>query len=170
MSEKGIAKSNLIVIIAIIAVVIIVCFVMFKPKEKLEYYEAVGSSSYKGTLIEEYRIFKKMYKESGISNDMISSTTYTKYDILEHFNENYFSSKKVAVIAIYEDDAKEYIYSINDVIYNEDRTEVTIKYTDKEGGYLGTLGNVWYNYLFVELDGTVNSVNFVEDNSNSAEE
>ena len=68
------------------------------------------------------------------------------------------------MIVLYEDDSKDYLYTIDDVVYNEARTDVTIEYTYKHDGYAGTLDTAWYNYIFIELDSTVENVEFVHKN------
>ena len=109
---------------------------------------------------------KNLVKNSVLNETMSSSTTYEKHNILEYFNEEYFNeNKKVAVLVIYEDNSKEFIYGINDVIYNEDRTEVTVDYHYKIGTFADTFANTWHNYMFIELEPTVQNVNFVLNNS-----
>ena len=157
-------KKELIItiVVAIVVIGIAIFYNMSKPKA-VEYFLATSKSSEENKFIEEYRILKKMYKDKSLK-EMTSYKTFNKYDVSEYFNEEYFSDKKVAVVVLYEDDSKGYIYSIDEVIYNEARTEATIKYTYRDDGYAGPLNNAWYNYLFVEVDGTVENVNFVKEN------
>lgn len=163
-------KQNIIA--GIVIIVLVAGFALFNilsQKEPVEFFKVVGTKKHDNVLIEEFRIMKKISKDSELKADMSSSTTYEKRNVLEYFNEEYFTNKKVALVVLYEDTTKGYIQSIDDVIYNEAKTEATIKYTSKADGYEGTFGSAWYNYLFVELEGTVENVKFVLDN-NSAEE
>lgn len=160
-------KQNIIA--GIIIILLVAGFAIFNivtQKEPVEYFKTVGQKTYENGIIDEYRILKNLVKNSVLNETMSSSTTYEKYDILEYFNEEYFNqNKKVAVLVIYEDNSKEFIYGINDVIYNEDRTEVTVDYHYKIGTFADTFANTWHNYMFVELEPTVQNVNFVLNNS-----
>lgn len=165
MSDKGLAKSSIIIIVVLlIAVIGVVFFVLTNKEERVEYFQLKGYKKCDGVLIEDYKTFSKLAKEANLDTEMTSSVTYNRHVVLDYFNESYFNSKKLAAIATYEDTSKNYIYSIDEVIYNEERTSVTIKYTDKTDGYSGTLGSTWQNYMFVELEPTVTSVNFVKEN------
>lgn len=157
-------KSELvIIIIAIVAVIGIAVFFAATRQEPVEFFTVTSKTKIENTFIEDYKTFKKINKENSLKEEMTSSETYKKHNILEYFSEEYFNDKKAAVVVLYEDDSKGYIYSIDEVIYNESRTEATIKYTYRYDGYNGTLNSAWYNFLFVELDGTVTKVNFVEE-------
>lgn len=158
-------KQNIIA--GIIIIVLVIGFAIFNivtKKEPVEFFKVVGMKTYENSIIDEYRVLKNLVKSSELKEKMSSSTTYEKYDILEYFNEEYFQNKKVAVLVLYEDNSKEYIYGINDVIYNEARTEVIIDYHYKIGTFADTFANTWQNYLFVELEPTVENVNFVLNN------
>lgn len=166
--EKGIKKVKQNIIAGIVIILLVAGFAIFNivtQKEPVEYFNVVGIKSYENTIIDEYRILKNLVKNSELKENMSSSTTYEKHNILEYFNEEYFQNKKVAVLVLYEDNSKEYIYGINDVIYNEARTEVTIDYHYKIGTFADTFANTWHNYMFVELEPTVENVNFVLNNS-----
>lgn len=158
-------KQNIIA--GIVIIVLVAGFAIFNilsQKEPVEYFSVTGQKNYGNALIDEYRILKNMVKDCGLKESMSSSTTYKRHNILEYFNEEYFTNKKVAVVVLYEDNSKDYLYGINDVVYNEDKTEVTITYTYKIGTFADTFANTWYDYMFVELESTVENVNFVLDN------
>lgn len=159
-------KQNIIAGIVIIALV--TCFAIYNiatQKKPVEYYITTGYGTYDNTIIDEYRIFQKMFKNASLKETMSNSITYEKENVLEYFNEEYFQNKKVAVLVVYEDNAKEYIYGINEVVYNDDKTEVTINYHYKVGTFADTYANTWNNFMFVELEPTVQNANFVLDNS-----
>lgn len=163
MSEKGMAKSSIVIILlAIVAIVGVFAYMVLNKVEPAEYFKLVGNKSYDNKIIEEYRIFKKMAKDCGLAEEMSNAITFKRHVALDYFNEEYFNNKNVAVLVLYEDTSKNYIYSIDKVTYNEAGTEATIEYTYKTDGYAGTLGNTWYNYLLVELDKTVENVKFVK--------
>lgn len=168
--EKGRNKVKQNIIAGIVIIVLVAGFAVFNiltQKQPVEYFLVTGMKNYESSLIEEYRILKNMVKDCGLKENITSSETYEKHNILEYFNEEYFTNKKVAVVVVYEDNSKDYVYSVDDVIYNDARTEATIKYTYKVGTFADTFATTWYNYMFVELDPTVENVNFVLDNSST---
>ena len=110
-----------------------------------------------------------MVSNSRLDKEMESTKTYKWHVVLEYFNEAYFAEKKVAIISTYADTSKDYVFSIDEVIYNETKTSATINYTDKVGGYAGTLDTSWENYMIVELEPTVTEVNFVMANKGVSE-
>ena len=159
-------KQNIIA--GIVIIVAVACFAIYNiatQKKPAEYFITTGYGSYDNTIIDEHRIFKKMLKDSNVKETMSNSITYEKHNILEYFNEEYFQNKKVAVLVLYEDNSKEFIYGINEITYNNDKTEATINYHYKVGTFADTFANTWNNYMLVELDSTVQNVNFVLDNS-----
>ena len=159
-------KHNIIA--GIVIIVLVACFAIFNiltEKQPVEYYTTTGIKDYGSALVEEHRIFKNMVKDCMLKETMSNSISYERENVIEYFNEEYFANKKLAVLPVYEDNSKEYIYSIDDVSYNEDKTEVTITYTYKVGTYADTFASTWYNYMFVELEPTVQDVNFVIDNN-----
>lgn len=162
MSEKGIAKSALIILV-IIVVGIIAIFLLGK-EEKLEYFRLKGYSRCEGVLIDNYKDFSKMASGARLNKEMESTKTYNWHVVREYFNEEFFANKKVAVISTYADTSKDYIFSIDEVIYNEEKTSATINYTDKVGSYAGTLDTSWENYMIVELEPTVTEIEFVKAN------
>lgn len=168
MSEKGMAKSTMIIVLLLI-VVGIVAFMFLGKEERLEYFHFKGYSGCDGLLIEDYKTFSKLATSSRFNKEMVSSTTYERHVVLDYFNEEYFTNKKIAVISTYEDTSKEYLYSIDEVIYNDTKTAATINYTDKIGGYAGTLDTSWENFMIVELEPTVTEVKFVKANKASTQ-
>ena len=66
---------------------------------------------------------------------------------------------------MYEDTSKDYMYSIDEVVYDSAKKEATIRYTYKYTTYAGTLDRTWYDYMFVELDKNVEHVIFENHNS-----
>lgn len=166
MENKGISKSSIIFIIVVIIIIIaILYFMFFNKREKLEYFSAQSSISVNNSFIQEYKDLNKIIKRNSMEEtNMVSQSTYKKYNILDYFNESFFEEKKLAIICLYEDDSKGYMSSIDDVIYNKDKTEATILYTYKNDGYAGNLTKTWNNYLFVALDGKVENVVFKLDN------
>ena len=162
--EKGIDEVKHNIIAGIVIIVLVACFALFNiltEKEPVEYFSVMGIKSSKNALIEEYRILKNLIKDSQLKPDMTSSITFEKQNILEYFNEEYFENKKMAMVVVYEDNTKDYEYSIDEIVYNEDKTEATIKYTYKVGTYLDTFVATWNMYMFVELEPTVENVTFV---------
>ena len=165
MRENGIVK--IIIAIVVIAIVGVLFFVISNKTKELEFFKTTGIKSMSNyLLVEDAKTLKNLIKEKGISNEIISSTTYSKYSLLERYNDEYFTTGKIAIIALYEDDSKGYIQSIDEVIYNKDRTSVTINYTNRDDGYAGRLSQVWHNYFIVELENTVDKVNYVKANLN----
>lgn len=170
MDNKGIAKSLIVIIIAVILIVVaIVYFAFFNSSEKVVYFIGESNLDSDNTLIDNFSKLSKLVREKKIDETISNATTYEKVNITEYFNEEYFSTKKLAVLVLYEDTSKGYMYSIDDIIYNDDRTEATIKYTYKNDGYAGRLTTSWYDYLFAEVDSTVENVNFVIDNGSEEE-
>ena len=101
-----------------------------------------------------------MTKKIGIGENL-ETNKYKKVNFSEQYNEEYFKEKKLAVIAVYEDDSKEYIHSVDSITYNSSKTEATINYTYKDDIYMGTLGNTWYTIMLVEIEPSVTTVNFI---------
>lgn len=167
MNEKGIAKAGIIIIVLVI--VAIVAIMLLGKNEKLEYFRTKGYSGCDGVLIDNYKDFSKLAAGSSLNKEMESAKTYNWHVILEYFNEEFFNEKKVAVISTYADTSKDYVFSIDEVIYDDTKTIVTINYTDKVGGYAGTLDNAWQNYMLVEVEPTVTQVNFVKANKGVSE-
>lgn len=158
-------KHNIIA--GIVIILAVACFAIYNiatQKEPVEYFSVVGYKSEENCIIDEYRILKNMTKNNQLKEHISSSKTFEKESILERFNEDYFLTKKLGLVVAYEDNSKDFEYHIDDVTYNEDKTEATITYTYKTGTYLDTFATTWYNYMFVELEPTVENVNFILDN------
>ena len=168
MSEKGLAKSAMVIIVVLV-VVAIGAFVFLNKEERLEYFNLKGYSRCTGVIFDNYKDFSKFAQKTSLNKEMVSSTTYERHVVLDYFNEEFFTNKKIAVISTYADTSKEYIYTIDEIIYNETKTSATINYTDKVGGYAGTLDTSWENYMIVEIEPTVTEVNFVKANKAVAE-
>lgn len=169
MNEKGIAKSTMVIIIVLLIAVLGIVFFVFNKDGKLEYFRLKGYSECEGVLIDNYKDFSKLVSDSKLDKEMESAKTYKWHVVLEYFNEAFFAEKKIAVISTYEDTSKDYVFSIDEVIYNETKTSATINYTDKVGGYAGTLDTSWENYMIVELEPTVTEVKFVKANKGVSE-
>ena len=160
-------KSKIIIIVvAMVAILGILFLVVSNQTKELEFFKTRGNKSLEGTLIEDVKSLKNLIKEKSINDEIISSTTYNKYSLSECYNEEYFTNGKIAIIGLYEDDSKGYIQTIDGVVYNEDRTSVTINYTNRDDGYAGRLSQTWYSYFVVELESTVKQINFVKTNLN----
>lgn len=156
-------KSEKIIIIAVVVVaIILVLFLAFGKKgDKFIYYKTKASKG-TNTLIEDMKTFEKIASNTGIKTEIEKSTDFSKSQLSNVFNDEYFQSKKVAVIYTYEDTSKSYMYSVDNVEYNKEKTIATITYTDKAGEYLGPLKNSWYNCMLIELEPTVTEVSFVK--------
>ncbi len=160
MDSKKIGAIVVIILIAIVAVVGIMFIGENQNKTVgIETYTGKAGKSFEEKLIKNYKEMRKFTKEASIE---VASKNYESINLLETFNEDYFKTKKIAVISIYEDNASVYEYHVDDVKYNEDKTIATIDYTNKNSGYSGTLTNSWTNCIIVELEGTVTAVNFNE--------
>lgn len=154
-------KQNIIA--GIVIIVAVACFAIYNvvtQKEPVEYFSVVGYKSEDNMMIDEFRILKNMLKNSQLKEDVTSSKTFEKDKILERFNEEFFKNKKLGLVVVYEDNSKDFEYHIDEVTYNETMTEATITYTYKTGTYLDTFASTWYNYMFVELEPTVENVKF----------
>ena len=151
-----------IIVIIVIAVIAIVAIVLLNNTSKenngLNYYVATINKDFDNKLIKNYSDFRKFTRELSITE---MKKNYQNYDALEVFNEEYFNTNKVAVLGITEDNASNYVYEINSVDYNEDKTKVTINYTLDVSGYNGSVTSSWINCFIIEVEGTVTSVEFV---------
>ncbi len=168
MENKGIAKNSIVTIVVIIIFIIgIIFFVFLNKDKKIEYFIVKASKSSENILIEDYSTISKICKNNSINEKMENKANFEKHNVLDYFNEDYFKEKKLALISVYEDNSKFYIYFIKDVVYNKDKTEATIKYTYKTDGAAGIFKSSWYNYMFVELNKSVEKVVFQLDNENT---
>lgn len=156
------AEIIIIVIVAVIAIVAVIYFSMSNKKETFVYGIAEANSSAPNTLIEDYKSYKRFINQIRVNDEI--KIDYKKKSMKERYTEEFFNTKKLAAIVVAEDTSKDYFYDIIDVIYNEDRTQATVKYMYIVGGYAGPLTGGWYKCMMVELDNTVTNVNFVIDN------
>ena len=162
MENEGMKKSTLIIIgvIAVIVIAILFLFV-FRKDEPVEYYITTSGTKVENTLIEDYKTFAKMLKNNGINDEIKNKITFKKVSLEETFKQDLFNNKKLALVCVYEDTSKDYTYSIDSVTYNEDKTVATVNYTYMIGTFADVLSNTWYNYMFVELENSVEKVEFV---------
>lgn len=160
MDKKKVITIVAIVLVAILAIVAI-ANMNGKNNDKLglECYKGKVSKVFENKLINNYKEMKKFIKETGAST---ATKAYESYNIPEKFNEEYFQTQKVAAISIYEDNTSYYEYHVDNIKYNEDNTIATIEFTNKKSGYDGNLSSSWVNCILVELEGTVEKVDFVE--------
>ena len=161
-SNSSIIKSTLIIIaIVVIVVITALCFKILKKEKKVEYNLTTSNIQAENTLFKDYKTFKKFSDNKKMEDIMTNKVTFKKNSLNETYTEEFFKNKRLALVAVYEDTSKDYIYSIDDLTYNEDKTEATITYTYKVGTFADVLSSTWYNYMFVELENTVEHVNFV---------
>lgn len=159
-------QKKVMIAVVIVAVLVVGYFILFKEEEKVEYYLTTASTDVENTLFKDYNSFKKFYdKVSDLNDTLENKATYKKSSLSETYTEDFFNEKRLALVSVYEDTTKDYIYSIDKVEYNSDKTEVTITYTYTYTTYADVLSKTWYDYMFVELENTVETVNFVKDNS-----
>lgn len=166
MGNNGGMKKSTIIAIAVIAVIVIIilCCTVFKKESKVEYNLTKSLVSSENTFFKDYKSFKKFADSKKIEDTMTNKVTFKKSSFAETYTEEFFNDKKLAVVVVYEDTSKDYMYSIDKLEYNDDKTEVTIKYTYKYGTFADVLSSTWYNYMFVELPSSVEHVNFQKDN------
>lgn len=158
-----IKKIMPIIVVVLIAIVVIVGIIFLGNSKKetvgIAVYTGRTSKSFDNKLIKDSKEMRKFVREISMES---ASKNYESFNLLETFNEDYFKTKKVAVISIYEDDASVYEYQVNDVKYNEDKTIATIDFTNIKSGYSGSMTTSWINAMIIELEGTVTSINFNE--------
>ena len=106
------SEKIIIVVVAIVAIVVIVYFGFLKNENKFVYYTVKGSTSTR-ELIENYKDFDKLAKEAKLKDEITNAIDFSKSELLDTFNEEYFTNKKVAVISAYEDTSRAYMYSID---------------------------------------------------------
>lgn len=160
MDRNMIIKIVVIVVVAIVAIFGINYIGKLNSNETtVEIYTGRISKEFDEKFVKDYKEMKKFIKEVSLGS---LTKGYQTYNATEVFNEEFFKDKKIAAISIYEDNTAFYEYHVDDVIYSEDRTMVTVKYTNKSSGYDGTLTSSSYKCMIVELEGTVTNVNFIE--------
>ncbi len=154
-------NSKKIIIIGVIIIAIIaIILVIINRKPNLNYTIGRSNVGTDGVLISSKKELDDLTKKIGIGENL-ETNKYKKVNFSEQYNEEYFKEKKLAVIAVYEDDSKEYIHSVDSITYNSSKTEATINYTYKDDIYMGTLGNTWYTIMLVEIEPSVTTVNFI---------
>ena len=157
--ETGDSKKTIIIGIIIIAVIVAILLIINK-KTELSYTIGRSDEGTEGILISSKKELDTLNKKISI-NDALETNKYKKATLSDRYNDYFFNEKKLAVIAVYEDDSKEYIHSIDEVKYSSDKTSATINYTYKPDIYLGPLGNTWYTIMLVEIEPEVTSVDFI---------
>lgn len=157
--ETDNSKKIAIIGIIIIAIVVILLLIINR-KPDLTYTIGRSNKETNGVIISSKKELDDLNKKIGIGENL-ETNKYKKTTLSERYSEDFFKEKKLAVIAVYEDDSKEYIHSIDEVKYNKNNSSATINYTYKEDIYLGTLGNTWYTIMLVEINPDVTTVNFV---------
>ncbi len=169
MGNNGGMKKSTVIAIAVIAVIVIIILscTVFKKEAKVEYNLTTSGVSAENTFFKDYKSFKKFADTKKVEDTMTNKVTFKKSSFAETYNEEFFNDKKLAVVVVYEDTSKDYMYSIDKLEYNDNKTEVTIKYTYKYGTFADVLSSTWYNYMFVELPSTVEHVNFQVENNNT---
>ena len=165
---KGKAEIIIIALVAVIIIGVVVYLNIANKKEPIVYGIAEASGSASNTFIEDSKTLKRFITKSSLNDEI--TIDYKKYSIKERYNEEFFKTKKLAIVAVSEDTSKEYIHDITDLIYNEARTDATVKYIYKTDGYKGNLSRSWVTCMIVEVDNTVTNVNFVLDNSSTEED
>lgn len=166
-SKKGLSAELIIVIIVAVIILGVVVFMGIKSanKEEIVYGTTEATAGPQENLISDYKTYKRYIDKCKVDDTI--SINYKKNSMKERYTEEFFNTKKLAVVAVAEDTSKDYFHDITSVTYNEDRTQATIKYVYKIGGYAGSLSRSWFEWMVVELDNTVTSVNFVLDNEST---
>ena len=149
-------------IVGIAALIAIVYLVFFYKEDVTQWYLTKCGTSISNTFIEDYEGYAKFLKTTGLNeeNKITDMVDYSKTVMMDVFSEEYFKEKKLVIIPAYEDTTKTYIYLVDKINYNKDKTEATIVYTYDVGSYAGTMANSWYNYMMVEVENTVTKVDF----------
>ncbi len=160
--KKGLSAEVIIVVVIILAIIGFIVYSQMNKKVEIEYGTVEGSELVDPTLVEDYKSLKRFISKARLDDDLVIN--FQHYSLKERYNEDYFETKKLAMIVINEDDSRFYTHSIRDLVYNEDRTAVTVKYEHSTGSYAGKLTRSWKTCMIVELDGTVTSADFVLDN------
>ena len=157
--EEGNSKKIIIVAIAVVALIVIL-FLVFGKGSSLTYTKTKAGKDTEDMLFSNKADIEKFVSSNAVE-DSLKTNNHKNDKISTRYTDEYFQKNKLAVITLYEDDSKEYIAEIEDIVYNSGKTKATINYTYKSGVYLGTLGKTWYETLFVELEPSVEDFNFV---------
>lgn len=160
--KKGLSAEVIIVIVVVIAIIGFIIYSQMNKKVEIEYGTVEGSELVEPALIDDYKEFRKFISKARLGDDLVIN--FQHYSLLERYNEDYFETKKLAMVVINEDDSRFYTHSIRDLVYNDDKTAVTVKYEHSTGSYAGKLTRSWRTCMIVELDGTITSADFVLDN------
>lgn len=160
--RKKISAEAIIIVIVLIIIIAVVVHIQLNKKEPIVYGTVEAGSRIENMFINDYKTYKRFLARANIKDTLVMN--YKQYSVKERYTEEFFENNKLAIITVSEDDSKEFIHDISDVIYNEERTEVTIKYVAKTDGYAGQLTRSWNISMIVELEPTVINVNFVLDN------
>ena len=156
--DTGVNKKLIIIVVAVI-VVAAIALIVLNSKPKMHYSVGRSNTMHDNTLISNKDEFDKFVKKVGTQEAL--KRNYKNVTLSEQYNGEYFQKNKLAVITVYEDDSREYLFDVENVTYSSDKTQATISYVYKEDTYIGTLGNTWYETILVELPASVTSVNYV---------
>lgn len=150
------------IVVGIIALIAIIYLVFFYQEDVAQWYWIKNGASISNTFIEDYDGYTKFLKTTGLDEEskLTDMVDYSKPVMKDVFSEEYFKEKKLVIIPAYEDTTKTYIFLVDEVKYNKDKTEATVVYTYDVGSYAGTMETSWYNYMMVEVENTVTKVDF----------
>lgn len=150
------------IVVGIVAIVAIVYLAFFYQEDVAQWYWTKNGISISNTFIEDYEGYTKFLKTTGLDEEskITDMVDYSKPVMKDVFSEEYFKEKKLVIIPAYEDTTKTYIFLVDEVKYNKDKTEATVIYTYDVGSYAGTMATSWYNYMMVEVEGSVQKVSF----------
>lgn len=163
--KKGISAELIIIIIIAIVIIGVIIYFNLNKEAPIEFGIVEGTTHTENTFIEDYPAYVRFASKVGLDDTI--TINFKKYSIKERYNEEFFETKKLAVVVLGEDTSRNYIHDISDIIYNKEKTEVTIKYVYKSDGYAGTYSKTWQTCMVVELDKNVSNVKFELDNSAS---
>jgi len=152
--------EKIIIGIIVVAIIGVIIYFAVNNGPKFVGYRTKSKGLSENVFIEDYKTFQKTLSTYGIEESITNLNDFSKAKLSEIFNEEYFETKKVAIVATYEDTSRAYAFSIDDLKYDKTKTSAVVYYTDNPGEYLGTLKDSWYNIMLVEIDNTVTSVSF----------
>lgn len=158
------AEKIIIVVVILLVIGLVAYFGFMKNANKFQAYRTKASvnTPMDCVLISDYKTYEKLISSKSINTELTDLTTLKKSNTTEIFTEEYFETKKIAMVATYEDTSRTYYYSVDNVKYDGTKTIATVYYTDEKGEYAGTLKNSWNNIFFIELPSTVTEVNFIK--------
>lgn len=105
--SKIVGKISAEMIIVLIVIIALITFLVYKNVTKPEpivYYVAKASAQTENTLITTQFKLRKLLNEKKVEEQMQNKNTFDKENILDKYTEEYFDSKKLAVISCYEDE------------------------------------------------------------------